>query len=84
MEYINWKELDLKDFIKVYEVFTLDKILEIKKIIKGYINYTGRVGIFLFNDQKVNKYYSFDIEKFINEYDSFKIKNEFFSYLYIN
>ena len=78
------KSIVSKKFIKVYEEFPIDKILEIEKIIGLYKAFMTKLNNFLtYNDCDIENI-DFDLNKFIEEYNSYKYKDDFFTYLYIH
>ena len=78
------KSIVSKKFIKVYEEFPIDKILDIEKIIGLYKAFFTKLNNFLtYNDCDIENI-NFDLNKFIEEYNSYKYKDDFFTYLYIH
>lgn len=78
------KSITDTSFMKVYKNYPMSKILEIDKVILSYKTLIKNISNFL-HDNKCNiKNIDFDVTCFINDYNSFKFKDDFFSYLYIH
>ena len=78
------KSIIYKKFIKVYEDYPIDKILEIDKIIGSYKVFINNIDRFLDYDDYGIEETNFDLNKFIENYNSYKCSDDFFMYLYIH